>query len=787
MTATCAGLFSLSASLVLSTAAHGSDHVALQKEFDRRIIEEIKNPPTNVRTIPLPPVIAGTPEYAVRVIFLMPTDRSPADPGDHADRVDEATIKIRCALEAISDFYASEQELAGVSVTGKPVNFERELDGQIRVIALDGTKATEGAAGYWGDTTGLNGGNVYFNALIDIFGSTTNAQLACEKTAFIIFPDTLRMEDTGGGTVAFRGYLGLGSSAGTNGYGGFGMMAYGMLDSLIDPTGPTEPERLSALADTFCSTDTSMTIGSYTGNFPGAPPACAANRDLMRGEVASIYLGVLAHETLHGFRIGHDGYTPGGVMGSGYPRIAETFRTMYSFPSCPSVPILNPPNCTTTVLGNYFSLFVSQNPYFNVLADPDKSDPGIDVAWPPNGHFYRIEAAQEALPYLIAAIGDPGVGTPMSLALYYYSGTAVDDVLFAGGTRAVGEHNDWFFDKFVGRRIFTQAITDSAGNITEQDATVFGMIYTTAEMGTLWGNNRWVRRPPGEDDRPRNAGAPLGTFHNPYSDIQTAIEVVRGLGSGTVMIGEGVWPISTPLFSGRNINVTGEGVGQTILDGGGTATSIFIDDTGASRFEECAISNLVLRNAAAGIRKTNANPSYNYSITNCIFYDIAGTALDLPVNRGRVDVSGHTIVDCGNGIRMTNYQPFVPADRFYFRNNLVSNCTTDGIRLDSIQGLYTSRYTGYNLSTGSTTDFVGSGDGSTAYASNRLPGELSSSALFLAYPPVNVNDMRLRGDSPARQTGQPTTENEDGSRRDIGAFLGTPPDAAVAEWTEYSF
>lgn len=312
---------------VIASPARPSDHLALQMEFDRRIMEESKNPPTDVRTIPLPPVIAGTPEYAVRVIFLMPTDRTPGDPGDHAARVAAATTKIRCALEAVSDFYASEQELTGVSIPGKPVNFERELDGQIRVIALDGTKTTSGATGYWGDTTGLNGGNIYFNTLTDIFGSTTNAQLACEKTSFVFFPDTLTI-DASGGSPVFRGYLGLGSSAGTNGYGGFGMMAYGMLDSLIDPTGPTEPERLAALADTFCNTATTMTIGSYTGNFPGAPPACAANRDLMRGEVASIYLGVLGHEMLHGFRIGHDGYTPGGLMGSGYPRIAETFRTM---------------------------------------------------------------------------------------------------------------------------------------------------------------------------------------------------------------------------------------------------------------------------------------------------------------------------------------------------------------------------------------------------------------------------------------------------------------------------
>lgn len=136
---------------------------------------------------------------------------------------------------------------------------------------------------------------------------------------------------------------------------------------------------------------------------------------------------------------------------------------------------------------------------------------------------------------------------------------------------------------------------------------------------------------------------------------------------------------------------------------------------------------------------------------------------------------------------MTNYIPFVPADRFFFRNNLVSNCTTEGIRLDGIQGLYASRYTGYNLSTGNTTDFVGTGDGSTSYASGRLPGEFSSSALFLTYPPTAVDDMRLRGDSPARQMGHVTTENTDGSRRDIGAFLNTPPDAAVAEWTEFNF
>jgi len=73
-------VFSLAMTLIASAQVFASDHVALQQEFDRRIIEEAKNPPTDVRTIPLPPRIAGTPEYAVRVIFLMPTDRTPGDP-----------------------------------------------------------------------------------------------------------------------------------------------------------------------------------------------------------------------------------------------------------------------------------------------------------------------------------------------------------------------------------------------------------------------------------------------------------------------------------------------------------------------------------------------------------------------------------------------------------------------------------------------------------------------------------------------------------------------------------
>ncbi len=756
--------------LLVAGLAPASDYLALREEADRLLAREalLRDLPP---PLPLPPPTSGSPEYLIRVIHLIPTDRVPALSADYATKVANITARARVMLEGLNDFYIDEQEQHGLT-PGKPMNIEREADGQIRVIILEGTRPTTGASGYWGNTTGLDGNAVYFNSLTDIFGSYTAAVAASQKTSWIILPDTLTVESDGSGGQIYRGYMGLGGSAGTQGYGGFGFMASGVLDHFHIPTGPTPAERIAALEATLCDSTLVHTIGGYTGNMSGTPPACAASRNLMRGEFASIYLGVLGHEFLHGLRLGHDSLTPGGLMGSGYPRMGATIRTIHGMAACGSVPLLNPPNCIATAMGEAFANYIHHNPYFNVTADPDKIDPVMDIAWPPTGYYNEVQAAQEAAPYIFNIAGMPGSGTPMNLGIFYYPGGMVNYDFFAGGTRAEGPWHDYFFDKFVGRRRMTGVATDLAGNMREIDSDTFGMIYTTAEMGTSWGSVRWVRRPPGEDPRPRDGSKPLGTFHNPYSDIQTAMNAAIP-NYGVIMIGEGIWPISTPLRSNRSLHVTGEGVGRTILDGGGTVSSIFIDDTGASKFEECNIANLVLRNAMAGIRKTNGNVSYNYSITNCVFNNITGTALDLPNNRGNVEVSQNTIAGCGNGIRMTNYQPFNPPDRFIFRNNIVAFCTGEGIRLDAIQNLYTNDYLGYNLSHGNGTNWVGSGDGSTSYASNRLTGEVTTAPQFIAYPPSIPADLRIQGTSPAYRTGHTRTEHQDASRRDMGAFINT--------------
>jgi hypothetical protein len=767
------------------SAAHASDWESLQREMWLRQLQEgqFKGTQPTRNATGLPARNAGSSEYLVRVVLVLPTDRQPAIPAEYAAKVATATARIRLAVEAINDFYIFEQERDGIASPASGMNLEREPSGEIRVLVVNGTKATEGTTGYWGDTTGLNGNNVYFNVLSDIFGSFNAANAACEKTGYIIFPDTLRIENPGTGEI-YRGYLGLGASAGTAGYGGFGFMAYGALETLDVPASNSFADRKAALQTTLCTTETSMTLGTYTGYLSATPPACAAARNLMRAEAASIYLGVLAHETLHGMRVGHDGYTPGGLMGSGYTRMGETLREVYAMATCPAVPLTNPPNCTKTLLGTHFGRFVASCPYFTPITNPDKTDPMLDVAWPRDGHFYAVQTGGEAAPYPVRVSADAGTGTALNIALFYDKGNTFDDVLFGGSNVAAGDFNDFFFDKFVGHRVFTTTINDFAGNVGEMNAPAFGMIYTAADMGTSWNNVRWVRRPAGEDTRSRNAGSPLGTFSNPYSDIQTAIDAARTQGFGTIMIGEGVWPLSTPLVGGRrSVHITGEGVGKTILDGGGTLSAIFSDTTLGSNQEENVTSNLVLRNAQRGFYKTNTASSYNFVLSNCIIYNMTGTALDIPTLQGNVTITGNTIANCGAGIRLVNYTPFGPTNRFVFRNNLVANCAGEGIRLNAITGLYANSYVGYNLSTGNGTNFIGTGDGTTSYASNRLPGETSGAVEFIAYPATTPEDLKLRSNSVAYRSGHPMNQNSDSTRRDIGAWIDTSPSAAVADWS----
>ncbi|MDX2176803.1 MAG: right-handed parallel beta-helix repeat-containing protein [Candidatus Sumerlaeia bacterium] len=759
----------------------------LLQEDLARIVKE-RGAETIRRAIPLPAREAGSPDYLVRVIFLMPTDRQPADPGDYQAKVDEATLRIQASLETFGDYLESQMVAWGVDASGRRPNFERDSNGKIKVIALNGTMPTEGASGYWGDSTGLNAhGNVYFNAMTDIWGGYNAGIAACSNTVYMIFADTLRIDGT---TIppTWRGYLGGGSGFGetSSGYGGLAVMAYGALEFLPTPAGDSDTDRIAAFQSALCDTTMTHTIGSYTGTLFGGPPRCAAGANLNRTEFLSIYQGVMAHELMHGFGLGHDNITHNantGVMSTGYSRYGAVLRTMYSVPACPAVPLTSAPYCPPGELGDTFGHRMLRSPYCNPATHPDKTDPEMDVAWPPAGYFYEIDALNEADPHPFRLVATDGGGSGPASATIYEQGNTKDYDYFTGGETTL-TFEDFFYNPMEGRRDFYLQAIDNAGNAHGLVAPQFGRVDLDYARDAVWFNSLWVRRPAGEDTRPRDGTKPLGCFKNPYSDIQTAMTAAAALGTSAVVIGEGVWPLTAPLTPGYRVAVTGEGVGATILDGGGTLNAIFYASPSVGVFQEGYYSNLVLRNAQAGFLKANGNSTFHFGITNCVFHDLSGAAINLSNLDGNFEVSQNTVYNCGSGIRLVDWVPFGSKNRFTFRNNLVSDCTGTGIEVGSVGGLFAMSRVGGNLSFGNGTNWAGNGDGAAApdYSTTRLAGEVSADPLFASTPALSPEDLKLATGSPARYAGAYPTQNSEGTPRDIGAWINNGAQARVEAW-----
>ncbi len=725
---------------------------------------------TRSAPLALPPRLPDNPEFLVRAIYLMPLDRQPADPEEYAAKVAKATLKIQTALETLSDFYAYDQERFNIAVPGKGVNFERDEAGHIRVIVLNGRLVTEGAEGYWGSDEGTNSGATFYRVISDIFGSLEELEAVTAKTIFMVFPDTLRL-DSSVTPTAYRGYMGYG-------YGRLAMVPYNMLHFMATPVNTSREARIQSLAETFCCTDTTVTIDDFTGCvYEGPPVEWWKKRCLMKAEQASISLGVMAHEMGHTFGMMHDHMTPDAVMQSGFARFGAACRIIYNLPDCPEVVLSKPPEMHTQ-LGEGYAHFLSRSPFFNPETPAETTPPDCEIAWPPAGWFLTDP------PYRITVWASDSGGSGLYMAQFHnYEGCLFDFKFFEGRSTLSTPYDGIPWNLLIGRRFFWSTVQDNAGNSRMVSVPVIGMRYTENVMGSISGNTYWVRRPPAEDSRPRNAAAPLGSFHNPYSDIITATNDRLGKGDATIMIGRGLWQVTASIPTGYYLSFSGEGVGETILDGQGGSHSLFKTD---AFIQESTITNLVLRNAGAGITPGNYE-SFHVYITNCLFYNLKGYAIDIPWLAGIVNISQNTVIGCGGGIRLQNYHPYVADNLFLFRNNLVGWCGVEGIRLDNIQTLRGKGGSGYNLSYGSTTDFIGNGEGAggSPYSIVRLPGEISADPSIMAIPPVSPADLKLKDDSPAIRGGDPRTVNEDGTRRDIGAWLGNRPANIASRWQFY--
>jgi hypothetical protein len=115
----------------------------------------------------LPAPLPGNPEYLIRVIYFIPSDRL-LDYENHPDcpkynrKIKDAVARIRSLMETIDDFvnWQITDVFAIPDPPGTRLNFERESNGTglIKVHVIHGKLKTEGKDGYWRDDEGKNAG-----------------------------------------------------------------------------------------------------------------------------------------------------------------------------------------------------------------------------------------------------------------------------------------------------------------------------------------------------------------------------------------------------------------------------------------------------------------------------------------------------------------------------------------------------------------------------------------------------------------------------------------------------
>ena len=333
-------------------------------------------------------------------------------------------------------------------------------------------------------------------------------------------------------------------------------------------------------------------------------------------------------------------------------------------------------------------------------------------------------------------------------------------------------------------------MTDRAGNITAETWTGFSM-----SQGVTIGNQTIYVRPVGA---PRNAGAARGSSQNAHATIQDGIDAAAAIGGGSVIITNGTYPITTPIHPKPSVSLIGESVGKVILNGQGNASLdlLLLSDAGNDisnqQFSLDMIANLTFINARAGIVKSSTSfNTYNFTIANCIFYQLSGEAIKLENLDLNAKIIQNTIYDCGSGIILTNYpnrwDPATtlddPAYQFQCRNNLVLNTLgtgQKGIELTGIRGLRTQARNGWNDAYGFKNNFGGSDD----YSTVRLPGEISAAAILNRKTAL---DFSLHYASRGAHEGDPLTEDSDGSRRDMGAVIDSYKINGIHDWNALNY
>ncbi|MBX3728141.1 MAG: right-handed parallel beta-helix repeat-containing protein [Candidatus Sumerlaeia bacterium] len=765
--------------LVLGVASLAPASDVLELERLGRLHEYAAKGRPVAKALNIPAPLPGSPEYLVRAIYLIPSDRIDPDPVAHQARVAHMVGVIRTALETIDDFYALEAERLGVANPGVRLNLEREPDGAIRVMVLNGTRPTAGADGYWGNTTGTDGGAIWFRVQTDLFGAPEEIRAATAKTVFVIFPDVGVVDDSVTPSV-WRGTIGLGSStnASTSGSGGIAMMTANSLEFL--PADPGDrAARLAALQQTLCSADYDVELRGRLVRTWNNSPATGAWEMLTRGEQASIFLGVLAHEALHAFGIVHDLLTADGLMGSGYLRLGAAMRQHYAFPACPAVPLTSTPWRLETQLGEPFARFLTTCPYFDPAPSSQRVDPTVEVAWPPVAAFVTIPTVNGERRVALRARARDNAGVGLHLALFYQADALVAwRHLDESEADVPGSFALPWWDSFSGSRTYHLNVVDRAGNLAAVAHPLTGIDDTTNARQSVVQNSVWVRRPAPEDTRPRNAQAQLGSFENPHGTVAAAFAAIAGLSAPrAVVVGRGVHPVTSSLSILPGTTLIGEEPGACILDGQGNPITLIRFEGAGVFYTDITIANLVFRNAAGGIRQVAGVASWENVTANNVFHGLTGTAIELGNIGGNQQIVQNTIVQCGAGVVLNGYFTFGSTDSLRLRNNLVAGCAGVGIQLDNVHALRTRGRSGHNNAFFNGTNFAGAGmpaDTGT-YTTMRLPGELAFPPLF-ALDEVGAASFRLGTNSPLLRAGDPWGSTLDGQRRGIGALFDPAPE-----------
>jgi len=751
-------------------------------------------------TATIPDPIPGNPEYLVRVIYMIPKDRLldyasyPSCP-EYNEKTAKAKARIRMSLETINE-YLEWQITNQFPVSDPPgirLNFEREDNGtgDIRIIIIHGEKVTEGASGYWGDASGSA---IWGLVTTEIFGSWEEITAKTQKNVYLIFPDVARWDNS---LVGFRGYVsgGMSMNQSSSGWGGFALLCANVLELFPYELDPNNWD--TALELVLCSRDGQMQAPNpYTGVMETWDIYLHGDSHARNTSAGfSNYFGVMIHELMHGFGVGHDGRCPMPIhqelMGSYYYLFGHSISRMKGFAGSayPFNGIAPPESAQIASLGQMYCHMVAHCPYLSTSFHPDKTDPSVWYSYPPDGTIWPDFSSMR---YRMVALEETG-GSGLDAGYLFY-GIDLQNYGFFPEKGILESSSLTFTDDETAMSFSGSPIQSGYNSVALEAFDFYGNrlgksigIFRLHRTSTIQYQAVFV----GPEDYPRNLSAEEGSGMNPFLSIQEGIDTAKSrFNGGTVFLLAGTYPVLSTIYLKTNVHLVGENVGRVILDGKGNASLNILEfNEITTSLTSNYISQITFAKAGRGITKTVTDRTCNILILNCLFYNLSLEAVSLTNLNYDIKITQNSVIDCGSGFILNNYPddwcPDCVLDDpkycFEIKNNLVYNRTGNGyrgIRLENISRLGEKGRSGWNNSFGYSYNFSGQSN----YSDSRLPGEMSIPTQFIL---ESVYDFRLVPGARCTREGDTFSSNMDGSRRDIGAFIDTPSLTKVRTWMNY--